>query len=67
VLQIRIYLGRVALIARSGRSAFRYKGSLTNDSNIEPIPALNRTDADLFLIFLSANDILYPKEVNDPW
>lgn len=56
-----------ALITSSVRTVFKYKGRLTRDSDVDPIPALNRVDADVYLIFLSANDILYPKEVNDPW
>lgn len=36
-------------------------------SMFEPIPQLQRADADVMLFFLTARGVLYTAEVNDPW
>lgn len=37
------------------------------DSAFDPMPALRRPDADMVLVFLSANEIAYIGPVEDPW
>ncbi|KAL8932888.1 MAG: hypothetical protein Q9211_006072 [Gyalolechia sp. 1 TL-2023] len=34
---------------------------------IDPVPALNRTDADITLLFLAPNTVAYTRPVLDPW
>lgn len=52
----------------SGTDAFVMNGSMkNNNSDFFPIPALAQTDADVHLVFLSANSITFTQEVNDPW
>ncbi|KAF2438610.1 hypothetical protein P171DRAFT_491268 [Karstenula rhodostoma CBS 690.94] len=34
---------------------------------LTPIPELNRTDADVFLVFLDQSDITYLNQTDDPW
>jgi hypothetical protein len=59
----------VALTQSSSvRNARRRNGSLLEDeSSMEPIPDLRVEDADLVLFFLSANDITFPRQSQDPW
>lgn len=38
-----------------------------DDSDFEPIPELSQPDADLYLIFLSANGIYFSGQLEDPW
>lgn len=44
-----------------------YQGSLNYSSNFEPIPELRRPDADLEIIFLSANGITFANKTEDAW
>lgn len=45
-----------------------YNGSLlTPYSSFVPIPELQRLDANVLLIFLSVNEIVFAAETNDPW
>ncbi|KAF1985154.1 hypothetical protein K402DRAFT_334899 [Aulographum hederae CBS 113979] len=41
-------------------------GSETSDSDFEPIPALRKNDADVALVFISANGILFTEPTSDP-
>ncbi|KAF1939595.1 hypothetical protein EJ02DRAFT_496833 [Clathrospora elynae] len=36
-------------------------------TTFDPIPELKRNDSDVYLIFLSANNIIFTDEINDPW
>jgi hypothetical protein len=48
--------------------SYPYNGSLlTPYSSFVPIPEIQRLDADVVLIFLSANEITFAAETNDPW
>ncbi|KAL9619578.1 MAG: hypothetical protein Q9160_005854 [Pyrenula sp. 1 TL-2023] len=48
--------------------ALTFNGSFSSTlSNFYPINELFDGDGDVGLIFLSANDIIYPQVVNDPW
>ncbi|GME57641.1 putative cytochrome p450 protein [Neofusicoccum parvum] len=48
--------------------SFVINGSMTNDySGFQPIPALTLQEADLHLLFLSANSIRFSEPVSDPW
>lgn len=40
---------------------------VANVTRFKPEPALLRTDADLTLMYLTANKIIYTGKVNDPW
>ncbi|TID15568.1 hypothetical protein E6O75_ATG07896 [Venturia nashicola] len=73
------YLGQnwtFSYIMRSQLDGFGYSLSstystnkLANDtlSKWEPIPALNRTDADVTLFYLAHNSMVYLSPSNDPW
>lgn len=51
-----------------GMDAVVINGTMNNtNTDFVPLPALQQTDADLHLIFLSANSIIFAQEVNDPW
>ncbi|KAL0257341.1 hypothetical protein SLS55_008152 [Diplodia seriata] len=56
--------GRYTVEVKSG---CLYNGSYTDFADYDPIPALRQPDADVHLIFLSANSILYTQKVDDPW
>ncbi|KAK7525364.1 uncharacterized protein IWZ02DRAFT_233114 [Phyllosticta citriasiana] len=47
--------------------SFTVNGSAAVGSFFYPIPELARTDADVSLFFLSANDVLFTDGTNDPW
>ncbi|KAL1390597.1 hypothetical protein HDK64DRAFT_335689 [Phyllosticta capitalensis] len=47
--------------------SFTVNGSAVVGSFFFPIPELSRTDADVALFFLSANDVLFTGGTNDPW
>ncbi|KAF4540320.1 Cytochrome p450 protein [Lasiodiplodia theobromae] len=49
------------------QEAFISNGSYEELSAFEPIPALRQQDADVHLILMSANSIVYTEEVTDPW
>ncbi|KAF4545925.1 Cytochrome p450 protein [Lasiodiplodia theobromae] len=45
-----------------------YNGSISRDqSHFTPIKALQRPDADLYMIFLSSNAVMFTNETDDPW
>ncbi|KAK8173924.1 hypothetical protein IWX90DRAFT_157565 [Phyllosticta citrichinensis] len=47
--------------------SFTVNGSAVVGSFFFPIPELARTDADVSLFFLSANDVLFTDGTDDPW
>lgn len=50
------------------RDSWPYNGSLlTPYSSFVPIPELQRLDANVLIIFLSVNEIVFAAETNDPW
>ncbi|KAH7053229.1 hypothetical protein B0J12DRAFT_622697 [Macrophomina phaseolina] len=51
-----------------GMDATVLNGTMNNtNTDFVPVPALQQTDADLHLIFLSANSIIFTQMVDDPW
>ncbi|EKG10119.1 hypothetical protein MPH_12719 [Macrophomina phaseolina MS6] len=51
-----------------GMDATVLNGTMNNtNTDFVPVPALQQTDADLHLIFLSANSIIFAQMVDDPW
>jgi hypothetical protein len=50
------------------QEAWAYNGSLfLQESSFQPIPELERYDADVFLFFLVPNGVLFASPTNDPW
>ncbi|OJD40710.1 uncharacterized protein BKCO1_1000451 [Diplodia corticola] len=49
------------------RQVYGVNGTIHPQSAFAPIPSLQRADADMVLIFLSANEIGYTAAVADPW
>ncbi|KAI1081443.1 hypothetical protein F5B20DRAFT_536073 [Whalleya microplaca] len=49
------------------RAAFFINGSLSEESDFEPIPELFKTDGDIWLIYLTSSGVFFLDKTEDPW
>lgn len=49
------------------QSSFKQKGNYVLGSSFDPIPELDVVDANIYLIFLSSNQVRFAAQSTDPW